>query len=190
MNLDPNSSPLAFFASEVKRLRANADMTQEDLSGTTHYAPSTIAALETCRLIPSEDLAKALDAAFGTDGHFERLQGLVEESVLPWFRDRVKIERKASEIRVYESYVIPGLLQTENYARCSMSGRRPPLSPDEVTRAVALRMTRQEILNEEIRLPVNHVFRLHLWAIIEESILRRVVGEHEVMAEQLEHLIK
>jgi transcriptional regulator with XRE-family HTH domain len=133
MNLDPNSSPLAFFVSEVKRLRANAGMTREDLSGTTHYAPSTIAALETCRLIPSEDLAKALDSAFGTDGHFERLQGLVEESVLPWFRDRVKIERKASEIRVYESYVIPGLLQTENYARCSISGRRPPLSTDEIT---------------------------------------------------------
>ncbi len=190
VNLDPRSSPLAYFAAEVKRLRAKADITQEALANATHYAPSTIAAIETCRLIPSKELAAELDKAFGMDGDLARLQGLVEESVLPWFRDRVKIERKAAEIRVYESYVIPGLLQTENYARCSMSGRRPPLTTDEIERAVALRMTRQEIINQEVRLPVNHEFNLHLWAIVEESVLRRVVGGREVMTEQLEHLVK
>jgi hypothetical protein len=85
-------------------------------------------------------------------------QGLVDAlSVLPWFRDRVKVERSAAEIREYESYQIPGLLQTEDYARAVISAARPMLADDVIERAVALRMTRWQRLSG--RLPRRHTER-------------------------------
>ncbi len=183
MNTDPSSSSLAFFAAEVKRLRGIAGITQEQLAKATSYSPASIAAIETCRLLPSVQFARHADSTFGTDGHLERLQDLVEQtSALPWFRDLIKVERKATEIRFYGSYVIPGLLQTEEYARCCVSPTRPELTADEINRAVALRMSRQEILDRD-EPP-------WLWFIIDESAIHRVNGDAEIMAEQLEHLVK
>lgn len=190
MSLSPTSSPLAFFAAEVKRLRGNTGITQEQLAEAFNYAPSTVAAIETCRLLPSEDLAQGLDTVFGTDGHFERLQKLVEEtSVLPWFRERVEVERQASEIREYESHMVPGLLQTESYMRAVVKAARPVLSSGDVERAVALRMSRQEILAHDHTPPVNHVHEPRFWFIVDESVLYRSVGGAETMREQRDHLV-
>ncbi len=144
MNTEPSSSPLAFFAAEVKRLRGIADMTQEQLAKATTYSPATVAAIETCSLIASKEFAHGADKALNSDGHLERLQELVEQtSVLPWFRDLVETERKAISIQTYESYLVPGLLQTEAYARYCVSATRPLLPDDDVSRAVVLRMTRR-----------------------------------------------
>lgn len=181
---DPGSSPLAFFAAELKRLRSIADMTQEQLAEATTYSPALVAAIETCRRIPSDDFAARADKALGTDGILARLQQLVEQtSVLPWFRDLVDVERRATEIRIYETYVIPGLLQTEDYARHVIGATRPVITAEEIDRAVALRMTRQEVLYREADPP-------RLWAILDEPVLYRVNGTNDVMLAQLQHLIK
>lgn len=181
-NQDPSSSPWAFFAGELKRLRGIAGLTQEAIADAAGYSPATIAAVETCRLLPSLELAQQLDKALNTDGHFERLQGLVEQSsVLPYFRDLVEVERKAASIQTYESYLVPGLLQTESYARHAVGAFRPRLPESDIERAVLLRMTRQEILNQDDP--------PRLWAIIDESALRRMVGGREVMREQCDHLL-
>ena len=147
MALDPNVSALAFFGSELRRLRENAGLRQATLAEKTQYAIATVSAYETGKRIPSQDFAQRVDKIFGTDGNLTRLQGLVETlSVLPWFRNRVEVERNAAEIREYESYLVPGLLQTESYARIVISAGRPVLAEDAIERAVAVRMTRQEIL--------------------------------------------
>ena len=183
MNANPNSSPVAFFAAEMKRLRGIAGLTQEQLANDAGYAPATIAAIETRRLLPSEDFARGIDKSLGTDGHFERLQGLVEQtSVLPWFRDLVETERTAASIQTYESYLIPGLLQTEEYARHAVNATRPMLSEDAIQRAVTLRMTRQEILRQDSP--------PRLWAIVDESVLHREVGSKDVMKAQCERLLE
>jgi transcriptional regulator with XRE-family HTH domain len=175
-------NPLAFFAAEMKRLRAKLSMTQEQLAEAAGYAPSTVAAIESKHLLPSDDFATHIDKALDADGHFERLQQLVEAtSVLPWFRDLVETERRAVSIQNYESYLVPGLLQTEDYARHAVSATRPRLSDDDIQRAVTLRLTRQEILNQE-NSP-------RLWAIIDESVLRREVGGSEIMRNQCDHLL-
>ncbi len=182
MTADPSSSPLAFLAAEIKRLRELAGMTQEALASETGYAPATIAAIETGRLIPSPDFTQPADKHFATDGILSRLRELVEEtSARPWFRDLINVERKATEIRTYETYLIPGLLQTENYIRHAVNATRPILTRDEIDRAIALRMTRQEILQRDDP--------PQLWAIIDESALYRVNGGLEVMREQREHLV-
>src|SRR6266516_1604316 len=182
VNQDPSSSPLAFFAAELKRLRGAAEMTQEALADAIVYSPSTVAAIETCRLMPSKEFAEKADKALGANGHFQRLQDLVEQtSVLPWFRDLVETERKAVSVQTYESYIVPGLLQTESYARLAVSATRPRLPDADVDRAVILRMTRQGILDQDDP--------PRLWAIVDESALRREVGGRKVMKEQCDHLL-
>jgi hypothetical protein len=102
-------------------------------------------------------------------------------SLLPWFRDRVKVERNATEIREYESYQIPGLLQTEEYARANISSVRPMLAEDAIERAVALRMTRQQILEPDADAAVDQPHYPSYWAVFDESVLLRVVGNPDVM---------
>jgi DNA-binding XRE family transcriptional regulator len=163
-------------------MRIKLGMTQEELAEAAGFAPSTIAAIETCRLLPSEELAQHIDKSLQSDGHFVRLQELVERtSVLPWFRDLVKTEQEAASLQTYESYLVPGLLQTENYARHAVSATRPRLPEEDVQRAVTLRMTRQGIFDQEDP--------PRLWAIIDESVLRREVGEKKVMKAQCDHLL-
>jgi len=195
---DPYSSPLAYFAAELKRLRERAGVTQSDVAEATNYSLSTVSAYETGNLIPSAAFAVRVDKFFGTDGQSEddegdltRLQHLVEQvSVRPWFRDRVDVERKAAEIREYDSYQIPGLLQTADYARAVISAGRPRMSEEEIERAVAVRMTRQEILERDNDLPADRDNTPRLWAIIDEAALHRVVGNSEVMRVQREHLVE
>jgi hypothetical protein len=142
-------------------------------------------------LDPKEDFAGRADKVFETDGHLTRLQGLVETlSVLPWFRNRVEVERNAAEIREYESYQVQGLLQTEDYARAVIGAGRPMLAEDAIERAVALRMTRQQILEPDKDLPIDQEHAPRLWAIMDESALNRVVGSADTMRKQRQHLIE
>lgn len=189
MATDPYSSPLAYFSKRLKRLREHAGLTLDDVAKQTNFSLSTVSAYETGRRIVSPDFAKLADELFGTGEELAELQKLVENvSLLPWFRERAEVERKAAEIREYESYQIPGLLQTEDYARAVMSVGRPKQSPEEIERAVALRMTRQEILDLRDDLPADQMQTPRYWAVIDESALDRVVGSHEIMRVQREHL--
>lgn len=191
MASDPYSSPLAFFTTKLKRLREHAGLTLDDVAKRTNFALSTVSAYETGRRIASSDFAKLADELFGTGDELAELQKLVENvSLLPWFRDRVEVERNAAEIREYESYQIPGLLQTEDYARSIISVGRPKMSLDEIERAVALRMTRQEILEPRDDLPADQIQTPRYWAIIDEPAVLRVVGSREIMRAQREYLVK
>lgn len=135
--IDPASSPLAFFASEMARLRTAAGLSQPVLAKRLNYSASQITKIETCQRVPQPDLAQKLDETLGTD-LFSRLQPLVEtSSVLPWFRDLFDIEGTATEIKTYESYLVPGLLQTEAYARAVVEATRPVLSDEDAAQAVA-----------------------------------------------------
>jgi transcriptional regulator with XRE-family HTH domain len=126
MALDPNSSPLAFFGSELRRLRELAGLSQGALAEKVQFALATVCAYETARRIPPSDFAKRADEVLHADKHLIRVQGLVEQtSVLPWFRDRIEVERNASEICEFDSYQIPGLLQADDYMRCVIQAARP-----------------------------------------------------------------
>jgi len=93
----------------------------------------------------------------------------------------VDLESAATLIRTYEGQLVPGLLQTEDYLRAMIGGARPDTSPEEIQRRVALRLTRQTLL-ERADAP-------RLWAVVDEAALRRPVGGAEVMRAQLERLI-
>ncbi len=114
------------------------------------------------------------------NGLYVRLAGIARRSNGPipgWFADWVEIEAKATILRWWEPLLIPGLLQTEDYARAVLSTWRRD-SPDEVEAKVAIRLGRQSVL-------ASADFRV----LLDESVLHRRIGAPEVMAMQLEHLL-
>ncbi|MGP3967639.1 helix-turn-helix domain-containing protein [Streptomyces sp. 6N223] len=103
--------------------------------------------------------------------------------VLPdWFSLYVSLEGEASLIRAYEPHCVPGLLQTEDYARVLLRTGFPGATKEELDRRVALRMARQELLSRP-QAPL-------LWAVVEEHVLRRRVGGPSVMRGQIDRLVE
>jgi transcriptional regulator with XRE-family HTH domain len=101
--------------------------------------------------------------------------------VPPWFRTYMDVEAAAAVIRTYQGQLVPGLLQTADYARATIDGMLLPRSPEEVERRVTLKLARQQVLEQ----PDGP----RLWAVVEEAALRRPVGGARVMRGQLERLI-
>lgn len=103
--------------------------------------------------------------------------------VLPnWFQPYVGLEESAQLIRTYEVQFIPGLLQSEDYARAIINGGGNALPSDVVERRVSVRMNRQKLL-----------YRTNpprLWVVVDEAALHRPIGGPKVMRGQLEHLIE
>lgn len=105
------------------------------------------------------------------------------EDVMPdWFQDYIGLEQAARRIRTYETHFVPGLLQTDDYSRAVISSARPTLRSAEVDRGVDLRATRKQLLTRDDA--------PHVWAVVEETALRRPVGSDAVRHDQLEHLLK
>ncbi|MGY0057084.1 helix-turn-helix domain-containing protein [Streptomyces sp. LZ34] len=103
--------------------------------------------------------------------------------VLPgWFNTFVSLEGEANLIRAYEPHYVPGLLQTEGYARAVMSAGMPHALDSETERNVALRMERQSLLTRPDP-PM-------LWVVMDETVLRRPIGGPEVMRDQITRLIE
>jgi transcriptional regulator with XRE-family HTH domain len=101
--------------------------------------------------------------------------------VPPWFRTYMDLESAATLIRTYQAQLVPGLLQTADYARATIAGMLLPRSPEEVERRITLKLARQQLLKR----PDGP----RLWAVVDEAALRRPVGGEEVMREQLKRLI-
>ncbi|MDX3228468.1 helix-turn-helix transcriptional regulator [Streptomyces sp. ME19-01-6] len=103
--------------------------------------------------------------------------------VLPaWFNTFVSLEGEANLIRAYEPHYVPGLLQTEDYARAVMCAGMPHALDSETERNVALRMERQSLLTRP-NPPM-------LWVVMDETVLRRPIGGPEVMRDQITRLIE
>ncbi|WP_338931362.1 helix-turn-helix transcriptional regulator [Streptomyces netropsis] len=176
---DPTSSLLAFFGSELRRVRTKAGKSQGDTAKLAHTTQAMISYVEAARRVPSEDLARDLDEAFGTGGHFMRLHPLVIKFAYPsWFLPFVQLERDATSIRSFQAQVIPGLLQTEEYARAVLASARP----DNLDDLVAARLTRQDLFD---RCP-----QPRTWFVMDEYALARSFAPPDVMRPQFEHLLQ
>jgi transcriptional regulator with XRE-family HTH domain len=182
-DLDPASSVLAFFGAELRRLRTEAGISQEDLGQRISYSSSLVGMVETARRAPARDFTERCDAALGTGGVLTRLWPLVSQESLPrWFRPFAEVERTATSIRSWEPLVIPGLLQTEDYARALSAAWQPGDGREVVQQQVNARMERQQLLVRDDP-PL-------LWMIIGEVALRNPVGSPAVLREQLAQLLE
>ena len=181
--LDPSSSVLAFFGAELRRLRTAADTSQEDLGQRISYSGSLVGMVETARRAPTKDFAERCDGALGTGGVLARLWPLVSQEALPrWFRPFAEVERTATSIRSWEPLVIPGLVQTEDYAHALITAWQPGDRRETVQQQVSARIERQQLLEGD-NPPL-------LWMIIGEVALRNPVGGPEVLREQLSGLLE
>ncbi|MFE7188141.1 helix-turn-helix domain-containing protein [Kitasatospora sp. NPDC057541] len=184
VELDPDSSPAAAFGAFLRTSRESRGWTQDEVAEATGYSATHISAVETGRRPPTTRLALRLDLAFGTDGVFKRRAGDVKYSaLLEGFPEYVTHERRAVELRLFDLGIVPGLLQTKEYAAAIATGavRRGSITPEQADERVKVLASRQAQLRREPA-PLVHV-------VMDESCIRRPVGGPAVMAAQLDHLV-
>ncbi|MEU9883891.1 helix-turn-helix transcriptional regulator [Sphaerisporangium sp. NPDC051011] len=182
--------------SQLRRRRESRNITLEAAGHSIRASHSKISRMELGRVsFRLRDVADLL-TLYGVTDETEReaLLSLVAQAnrpgwwhnfddVLPnWFEAYVGLEEAATRIRSYEVQFVPGLLQTEAYARAVVMLGHPDCAEDELQRRVDLRMARQKLL-ERANPP-------HLWAVIDEAALRRPLGGPDVMRGQIKHLLE
>jgi transcriptional regulator with XRE-family HTH domain len=180
-------------ALELLRRREAAGLTREETARRLEWSTSTVFRIETGRSRPQPGNVRVLLELYGVTGpERDGLIQLARDARQPgwWhsFRDvlpnpyevYIGLEAGAASIRNFEPTVIPGLLQTEEYARKMIRNGPHELDLDNVERRVEVRMARQRVLAREDR--------PRLWAVIDEAVIRRVVGGPEAMRGQLRHL--
>lgn len=181
--LDPGSSLLAFFGAELRRRRSAAGMSQEQLGHAVNYSAALVGRVEVGERVPSPDFARRCDEVLDSGGLFAHLRESMNSDVHAyptWFREFVEREREATSIREFNALAVPGLLQTEEYARALFRGGRPADSEEAIGLRVAARVERQRILER----PEPPIF----WAVMDEGVLRRPVGGPAVFRDQLARL--
>ncbi|WP_151771266.1 helix-turn-helix domain-containing protein [Streptomyces abyssomicinicus] len=178
---DPADELLRSFGRQVKILRERAGHTQAALGQLLGYSEAQIAAIEQGRRIARPDMIGKLDQLLDAGGMLLAMKRPVALTRYPaFFRDAARIEEEAVEFHAYAVLAIPGLLQTEGYARTMFTVRRPRRSEAEIEQMVTARMARHKMFE---RLPAPT-----LSFLIEESVLQRPYGGVGVLREQLEHL--
>ncbi|MFD9500470.1 helix-turn-helix domain-containing protein [Streptomyces sp. NPDC060035] len=179
---------------ELRRLREIKGMTAEEVAERLLVSQSKISRLENGRRSISQRDVRDLCGVYEVEDHriVDSLMQMAKDSRQQgwWhaFGDipysvYIGLETDAESLRVYEPQVVPGLLQTRQYAEALITGALPEAPQSDIEKRVNVRARRQDRINAP-----EHPLRL--WAVIDESALRRLVGGKQAMIEQLEHLIE
>jgi len=190
------SLPQRVLAAELKRRRLAAGLSREQVAAALEWSGMKPWRIEEARVRVSagdvRELAKLYDLG---DRDTEALVELarrarrrsgwwkgMEPALREGFAAHLELEATAAGIRSYEAQLVPGLWQTEDYARAVLSADCAPASPEEIEQRVQLRMRRQQLWDRGDPPPPA------MWAILDEAVLRRPVGGRDVMRRQLERL--
>ncbi|MFD0025960.1 helix-turn-helix domain-containing protein [Streptomyces sp. NPDC058382] len=167
----------------LKARREAAGMTQQELADAAIMTRSHISHIEGGRRVPSREDARRLDLALGTgDVLTSFLPAQDDSSIAERFEAARQLEQQATVIREFAIAFVPGILQTRRYSDAVLGVAFPPFSQEERDKAVVARLERARILDSPV-FPV-------VWALLDESVLRRVAGSPEIMAEQIMHLVR
>ncbi|MGW8991772.1 helix-turn-helix domain-containing protein [Streptomyces zhihengii] len=172
---------LSVFGRQLKLFRERAGMDRARFGALTGYSASTIAAFEQGRRIPPPRFIDQADEALGAGGVLCASKEEVARAQYPaFFRDAAKLEAEAVELHLYDTQLVNGLLQTEEYVRAVFAMWQPLLDEALMEQRVAARLARQEVF---ARRPAPH-----LSFVIEEAVLLRPLGGEAVWRGQLEHI--
>jgi hypothetical protein len=184
-------------AAELRRHRDAAHLTIDEVAERLEWSTAKISRIENARVSVLPRDVKFLLTTYGltdTDEAWELLLTLARESrqrgwwqqfgeaVPDWFEVYVGLEAEAATIFAYDAEFVPGILQTEDYAWAIHRAQLPSATNTEIDRLVKVRMARQETLRSS-DVP-------QLWLILNEAVIRRMVGNDSIMREQLDHLIE
>lgn len=196
---EPRSAPTVgqvVLGRRLQDLRERAGLKREEAARILRVAPATVRRMEMAEVSLKIPYLQLLLKSYGVaEDEADAFVTLAEEAnkpgwwqrfhdILPgWFSMYVSLEGAAGLIRSYEPHFVPGLLQTEEYARGVMrSGAIGQTRPEDIERYVALRMERQSLLSREDA--------PRLWVVMDETALRRQVGGPDVMREQIDKLLE
>ncbi|MET8856960.1 MULTISPECIES: helix-turn-helix transcriptional regulator [unclassified Streptomyces] len=196
---EPRSAPTVgqvVLGRRLLDLRERAGLKREEAARILRVAPATVRRMEMAEVSLKIPYLQLLLRSYGVgDQEAEAFVQLAEDAnkpgwwqrfhdILPdWFSMHVSLEGAASLLRSYEPHFIPGLLQTEDYARGVMkAGAIGQTSPEDIERHVALRMQRQDLLTREDA--------PRIWVVMDETVLRRTIGGPEVMRAQIDKLLQ
>jgi transcriptional regulator with XRE-family HTH domain len=183
-------------AAELRGIRESKGRSGESVAAALRWSPSKISRYERAKTgLRPPDVERLLDYYQITGAHRDLLLALAEDAAHKgwWeefadilsedYRQFIGLEHEATSIAIWHVDVVPGLLQTDAYARHIISsyGRVEPIAPGMIGRLVRVRMRRQQVLNRE---------GLQVSVVLDESILRRRIGDDPVMYEQLQRLAK
>jgi transcriptional regulator with XRE-family HTH domain len=196
---DQRGSPTArriMLGARLRRLREAAEISRAEAGFAIRSSESKISRLELGRVsFKPRDVTDLLTMYGVTD--LEKREAFLEmvkrsnepgwwhrytDMVADWFQDYLGLEESASRIQTWEQQFVPGLLQSEDYAKAIISHGWSPMAAQSVQRQVGLRMRRQALLGRPD--PPK------LWAVIDESVLHRSIGGRRVLLDQVEHLIE
>ncbi len=196
---EPSTGPTVrriMVGTRLRQLREAAGVTREEAGYLIRGSASKISRLELGKVgFKERDLSDLL-THYGVSDDTERDALLtlardannpgwwqVYDEVTPsWFQNYLGLEEAASTLRVHETQVVPGLLQTEEYARALMSSSIPPVRDADIDGVVNLRLERQQLLTKSPPLA--------LWVVIDEAVFHRPTGGRAVMRRQIEHLLR
>ncbi|MEU3504458.1 helix-turn-helix transcriptional regulator [Streptomyces hundungensis] len=166
----------------VANFREAAGMTQRELAQRALLHLDMVASIEQGRRLLKPDLARALDGILDTKGALETaVANMPEIDLIPaWAEEYMDLEREAIALSWFENQVLPGLLQTENYAQAVFLSKVPAMSEDEIVAQVAARLERQEILHRKEPPTISFV--------IAQAVLMDRLGGARVFREVLQHL--
>jgi hypothetical protein len=179
---------------ELRRLRELKGMTAEEVAERLLVSQSKISRLENGRRSISQRDVRDLCGVYEVEDHriVDSLMQMAKDSRQQgWWHSfgdipysvYIGLETDAASLRVYDPQVVPGLLQTKQYAEALIAGALPETASADVEKRVQVRLRRQE----RITAPENP---LRLWTVMDEAALRRVVGNRSLMRDQLEHLVE
>jgi hypothetical protein len=181
--LTPGASPTHFFGSEVRRARETAGLPQAQLGALVPCDKSVVSRIEAGLVQADEAFARTCDVAFPhLDGFFTRFWKDCQTWTAAFpaaFREFAAYEAEALTIWTFQHSLVPGLLQTEGYARAVLE-RHPSVTNEQVSERVGARLSRQSVL-ERTDPPL-------LWVLLDENVLHRQVGGATIMQDQMMRL--
>ncbi|MET9082636.1 helix-turn-helix transcriptional regulator [Streptomyces sp. NPDC004237] len=185
VNGEPESSDsMKTFGAFVQGLREHAGLSREEFGARVHMSKHSVASIELGRRLADQGFVDAAEGVLGNTGAlrkaFERVAR--QPGFAAWFRKWAALEQEAVSLATYECRLVPGLLQSEPYARVVFGNRIPPLSDEEVEVQTAARMERQHMLRQRPNTSFSFV--------MDEHIVRRRLGGAKVARAQLDHMLE
>ncbi|MBO0914573.1 helix-turn-helix domain-containing protein [Streptomyces laculatispora] len=178
------SDSLRTFGAVVQALREHAGLSRAELADRVRYSKHTVESVELGRRMPDEAFVERAEVALGNTGAIRKAARHLsrgEAGLAAWFRKWARLEREAASLCTYECRLVPGLLQSEGYARAVFDNSIPLLTDRQTEEQVAARMERQVRVRESLTVPFSF--------IVEEAVFRRGLGGPQVQAGMLDHVL-